>query len=137
MEEEFDNIDNTLKTLESTEGRITYALSVLREANDITDEEYVYLANGVLQKDPNLAILSAICKDKTTYREIAEILKAQLQVMRPQAVEQLDDYSPNTQHKFVEALNDSSPLGEMLMYRKRNTEDPSSLGGFSLKMCED
>ena len=134
MEEEFDNVDQVLSTLESPEGRMTYVLSVLKERNEITEDEHNYLTKGILQKDPTFLILVTICKDKTKFEDISSILKAQLEVIRPQNIEHAEDYSPNTQHKFEEVLNDTSPLGEMLMYRKHVAEQKKPNEGFSLNI---
>ena len=130
-------INNTLAMLESTEGRIAYTLSVMKSREDITDEEYEYLQVGILQKDPELNIIIAICNNKTNYADIESVLKAQLQVIKPKTIEHAEDYSPNTHKKFDEAMNDSSPMGEMLMYRKRVSESKNKFNGFSLMINKD
>ena len=130
-------INTTLSTLESTEGRILYVLSILKSREQLTDEEYDYLQTGILQKDPEFNIIIAICNNKASYSDIEGILKAQLEVIKPQIMEHADDYSPNTHKKFDEAMNDSSPLGQMLMYRKRASENKTDMKGFSLMINKD
>ena len=137
MEEDLSSIDKVLFTLESPEGRMTYVLSILKERKEITEDEYSYLTKGILQKDPTFLILITICKNKTKFEDIASILKAQLEVIKPKNIEHPEDYSPGTQHKFEEALNDTSPLGEMLMYRKRVGEEKKPVKGFSLNINQD
>ena len=132
-----DNPNETLAQLDSTEGRLIYVLSILRQRNQMTDEEYNYLQNGILQKDPEFTLVLNICKNKTNFSEIETVLSAQLESIKPAQIEQADDYSPNTHKKFNETLNDSSPLGEMLMYRKQAAENKTGFGGFSLNIMKD
>ena len=132
-----DNPNETLAQLDSTEGRIIYVLSILRQRNKMTDEEYNYLQNGILQKDQEFNLVLAICKNKTDFNDIETVLSAQLESIKPAMIEQADDYSPNTHKKFTETMNDSSPLGEMLMYRKQAAENKNGFGGFSLNIMKD
>ena len=135
--EEANPIDTTLSMLESTEGRISYVLSILKSKDEISEEEHDYLQTGVLQKDPDFNLIIAICNNKKTYNDIESILKAQLQAIKPEKIEHAEDYSPNTHKKFDEAINDSSPLGQMLMYRKRASESQNDMKGFSLMINKD
>ena len=132
-----DNPNETLALLDSTEGRIIYVLSILKQRNQMTEEEFNYLQNGILQKEPEFNLILAICKNKTDFTDFETVLLAQLQSIQPNLIEHADDYSPNTHKKFDEAMNDSSPLGEMLMYRKQAAENKGGFGGFSLNIRND
>ena len=130
-----DEINKTLLQLESTEGRLTYVLSIMLNRSEITQEEHDYLQTGILQKDPTFNLIVAFCKDKADYEEMKKIVEVQVQTIKPTQMEHADDYSPNTHKMFDEAQNDSSPLGNMLMYRKRAAEEKSNgLGNFGLNL---
>ena len=134
MDHDNTEIDNNLAQLESTEGRLTYVLSVMMMREKINQEEHDYLQTGILQKDPTFNMLMVLCQNKTSYNEIETILGAQVQNIKPSQIEHAEDYSPNTHKKFDEAQNDSSPLGNMLMYRKRVAEQKNGMSNFSLNI---
>ena len=79
-------------------------------------------------------MIVVLCKDKSKYEELRSIVEAQLQSIKPTQMENAEDYSPNTHKMFDEAQNDSSPLGNMLMYRKRVAEQKGGMGNFSLNI---
>ena len=134
MEHDNKESDSNLAQLESTAGKLTYVLSIMLTREEINQEEHDYLQMGILQEDPTFSLIIVLCKDKSKYDDICAIVHAQLQTIKPTQIEHAEDYSPNTHKKFDETQNDSSPLGNMLMYRKRAAEQKNDLGNFSLNI---
>ena len=128
-----DCIDEQLKSM-AAEQRLLLTISTMKKEGRLSAEQASLVRKQIMDKDPTLSFLISLAKGQHLYRELANYVATHLANAENEE-ETNEEFSPGTRKKIVEVAEDTSPLGNILLYRKQAAQaSKNSETEFSLNL---
>ena len=110
------DLDNQLKSL-GAEARVLFVISELKRRGAVSAEDALLLRKNISQTDPSVRLILSLAKNNSSFDDLKTYLVSYLQdISGPE--EPGEDFSPNTRQAIQNAEADTSPLGNLLVYKK-------------------
>ena len=126
--------EDQLRSL-APEARLLYAIGEMKKAKAISEDEARALRMKISTNDQSIRLILSLTKDRCKLEDLENFIQAHIQNQKEMEKE-TEEYSPNTRQMIKQVEDDTSPLGNVLVMKKKAREKnlESNTGEFSLNL---